>query len=140
LYVYHLDPVDESDDSLSDSSYDDNYKHDNFSSEFLCPSLTVKIPLEPMLAPVDLMLAPVVLMMPIHALSFFQMTKQHSALPHSFPSKGKANLVKLELVNLILEISVPLHLFHKIAQNRLPKPILMVTYSSLMTAHITKLT
>jgi hypothetical protein len=133
LYVYHLDPVDESDDSLSDSPYNVNYKHDNFSSEFLCPSLTVKIPLEPMLAPVDLM-------MPIHALSFFQMTKQHSALPHSFPSKGKANLVKLELVNLILEISVPLHLFHKIAQNRLPKPILVVTYSSLMTAHITKLT
>jgi hypothetical protein len=34
---------------------------------------------------VDLMLAPVDLMMPIQALSFFQMTKHHSALPHSFP-------------------------------------------------------
>jgi hypothetical protein len=32
-----------------------------------------------------------------------------------FP-KDQANLVKLELVNLVLEIGAPLHLFHKIAQ------------------------
>jgi hypothetical protein len=32
-----------------------------------------------------------------------------------FP-KDKANLVKLELVNLVLEIGAPLHSFHKIAQ------------------------
>ncbi len=34
--VYHLNPVDESDDFLSDSSYHHNYKHDNLSSELLC--------------------------------------------------------------------------------------------------------
>jgi hypothetical protein len=32
-----------------------------------------------------------------------------------FP-KDQANLVKLELVNLVLEIGAPRHLFHKIAQ------------------------
>jgi hypothetical protein len=32
-----------------------------------------------------------------------------------FP-KDKANLVKLELVNRVVEIAAPLHLFHKIAQ------------------------
>ena len=78
-------------------------------------SLTVKIPLEPTLVPVDLTLVPVDLMMPIQALSFFQMTKQHSALPHSFP-RTKPILSKLELVNLVLEIGAPLHSFHKIAQ------------------------
>jgi hypothetical protein len=40
--------------------------------------------------------------------------KQHSALPQ-FP-KDQAHLVKLELVNLVLEIGAPLHAFHKIAQ------------------------
>jgi hypothetical protein len=34
--VYHLNPADESDDSLSDSSYHDNYKRDNLSSDLLC--------------------------------------------------------------------------------------------------------
>jgi hypothetical protein len=44
------------------------------------------------------------------------MIKQHPALPPQFP-KDQANLKKkIELVNLVLEIGAPLHLFHKIAQ------------------------
>ncbi len=43
-------------------------------------------------------------MTPIQALPF---------LPPQFP-KDQANLVKLELVNLVLEIGAPLHSFHKI--------------------------
>jgi hypothetical protein len=75
----------------------------------------MKKPIPSQKVQVDLMLAPVDLMTPIQALSFFQMTKQHSALPPQFP-KDKANHVKLELVNLVLETVAPLHLFHKIAQ------------------------
>jgi hypothetical protein len=36
LPVYHCNPADESDDSLSDISYHDNDKHDNLSSDLLC--------------------------------------------------------------------------------------------------------
>jgi hypothetical protein len=45
---------------------------------------------------------------PLNAETAFSSTSQ-------FP-KDQANLVKLELVNLVLEIGAPLHLFHKIAQ------------------------
>jgi hypothetical protein len=42
-------------------------------------------------------------------------------------SKDQADLVKLELVNLLLEIGAPLHSFHKIAQWA-ARPTLVVTY------------
>jgi hypothetical protein len=34
--IYHLSPADECDEFLSASSYHDNYKHDNLSSDLLC--------------------------------------------------------------------------------------------------------
>jgi hypothetical protein len=55
--------------------------------------------------------------------------------------KDQADLVKLELVNLVLEIGAPLHLFHKIAQwaARATRANTCITYSNPMTAPITKL-
>ncbi len=35
-FIFHLNPFDESDDSLSDSSFHNNYKRDNLSSDLLC--------------------------------------------------------------------------------------------------------
>ncbi len=118
LPVYHCNPANESDDSLSDISY--HNKHDNLSSDLLCQEdeqinshlqgnkviLHLKGKVDLMKKPIlhlkgmlDLMkklilhlkvqmdqaLAPVDPSTPIQALSFLQMMKQHSALPHSFP-------------------------------------------------------
>jgi hypothetical protein len=55
-----------------------------------------------------------------------------------FP-KDQADLVKLELVNLVLEI-VPHFIHFTRLPNGLPEPTLVVTYSSPMTAPIRKLT
>jgi hypothetical protein len=56
----------------------------------------MKKPIPHLKVQMDLTLAPVDLMTPIQALSFLQMTKQHSALPYSFPR------TKLILSNLSL--------------------------------------
>jgi hypothetical protein len=148
LPVYHHNPADESDDSLSDISYHD--KHDNLSSDLLCQEdeqtnsaserqqgnsasereggsdeetnsaseRDVGFDEETDSAsesaygsgvgasgPIDTNPGPVI---PPNDETAFSSTPQ-------FP-KDQADLVKLELVNLVLEIADPLHSFHKIAQ------------------------
>jgi hypothetical protein len=149
--VYHCNPADDSDDSLTDISYHD--KHDNLSSDLLFQedeqtdsaserqqgdsasereggsdeetnSASEKddgfdeetdsasesvdgagIGTSGSSGSVDTNPGPVI---PLNDETAFRSTPQ-------FP-KDQANLVKLELVNLVLEIGAPLHSFHKIAQ------------------------
>jgi hypothetical protein len=151
LPVYHCNPADDSDDSLSDISSHD--KHDNLSSDLLfqedeqtdsaserqqgnsasereggsdeetnsaserdvgfdketdCASESVDgsgIGASGASGSIDTNPGPVI---PLSDETAFSSTPQ-------FP-KDQANLVKLELVNLVLEIGAPLHAFHKIAQ------------------------
>jgi hypothetical protein len=148
LPVYHHNPADDSDDSLSDISY--HNKHDNLSSDLLFQEdeqtdsasdrqqgnsaseresgsdeetgsayeMDIGFDEETDSASesvdgsgvgasgsIDTNPGPVI---PLNAETAFSSTSQ-------FP-KDQANLVKLELVNLVLEIGAPLHLFHKIAQ------------------------
>jgi hypothetical protein len=152
--VYHLNPADESDDSLSDSSYHDKYKHENLSSDLLCQDEETDSASEReggsdketdstseregrsdketdsvsereggsdeetdsmsesedgsdigTSGSTDANPGPVI---PPNDETAFSSTPQ-------FP-KDKADLVKLKLVNLVLEIGALLHLFHKIAQ------------------------
>jgi hypothetical protein len=122
--IYHLNPADESDNSLSDTSYHDNYKHDNLSSDLLCEDEEMDSASERKggsdeetnsasereggsyigaSGSDDANPGPVIL--PNDETAF-------SSTPQ-FP-KDKADLVKLELVNLVLEIGAPLHSFNKI--------------------------
>jgi hypothetical protein len=150
--VYHRNPADESDDSLSDISYHDNDKHDNLSSDLLCqedeqtdsaserPGASTPereggsdeetnssserdigfdeetdstsesadgsgVGTSGSIGSIDTNPGPTI---PPNDETAFSSTPQSP--------KDQANLVKLKLVNLVLEIGAPLHWFHKIAQ------------------------
>jgi hypothetical protein len=175
LPVYHRNPADESDESLSDISYHDNDKHDNLSSDLLCQeaeqtdSMSERqdnsasereggsdeetysasereigfdeetdstsesadgsgIGASGSVGSINTNPGPAI---PPNDETAFSSTPQFS--------KDQANLVKLELVNLVLEIGAPLHSFHKISQWAARAQTLAVTYSSPTTAPITKL-
>jgi hypothetical protein len=172
LPVYHHNPADDSDDSLSDISYHD--KHDNLSSDLLFQedeqtdsayerqqgnsasereggsdeetnSASKKdvgfdeetdsasesvdgagVGASGSSGSIDTNPGPVI---PLNDETAFSSTPQ-------FP-KDQADLVKLELVNLVLEIGAHFICFTRLP-NGLPGPMLAVTYSSLTTAPITK--
>jgi hypothetical protein len=165
LPVYHCNPADESDDSLSDISYHNNDKHDNLSSDVLyqedqqtgsvpegqgnsasereggsdeetnsSPERDVGFDEETDSTSESADGSGIGASGSISdgsgvgasgSVSGLVETNPGPAIPPNdetafsstpqFP-KDQANLVKLELVNLVLEICAPLHSFHKIAQ------------------------
>jgi hypothetical protein len=116
LSVYHLNPADESDDSLSDSSFHNNYKHNNLSSDLLCQDEEMDSASEREGGSDEETNS----MSEREGGSYVCASGSDDANPGPVipPNDDTAfsSTPQFELVNLVLEIGAPLDSFHKIAQ------------------------